>query len=79
MQAHAKRMAEGRNAKVSLSEAGRDLIAKGLQQSQKPWELALRSLPFIAWRGGKPAIPRPVGTSQSPLSTPVLEDRKDRF
>ena len=79
LQAHAERLAVERHAKVSVSEAARDLMAKGLQQGQKPWEVTLRSLPFVAWQGGKPALPRPVGTPQSPLSTLVLEDREDRL
>jgi hypothetical protein len=79
LQAYAERLAAERHAKVSVSEAARDLMAKGLQQGQKPWEVALRSLLFVAWQGGKPAIPRPVGTPQSPLSSLVLEDREDRL
>lgn len=79
LQAYAERLAAERHTKVSVSEAARDLMAKGLQRGQKPWEVALRSLPFVAWQGGKPAIPRPVGTPQSPLSSLVLEDREDRL
>lgn len=79
LQAYAERLGAERHAKVSVSEAARDLMAKGLQQGQKPWEVALRSLLFVAWQGGKPAIPRPVGTPQSPLSSLLLEDREDRL
>lgn len=79
LQAYAERLAAERHAKVSVSEAARDLMAKGLQEGQKPWEVALRSLLFVAWQGGKPAIPPPVGTPHSPLSSLVLEDREDRL
>ncbi len=79
LQAYAERLAAERHTKVSVSEAARDLMAKGLQHGQKPWEAALRSLLFVTWQGGKPAIPRPVGTPQSPLSPLVLEDREDRI
>ena len=79
LQAYAERLAAERHAKVSVSEAARDLMAKGLQQGQKPWEVALRSLLFVTWQGGKPAIPRPVGIPQSSLSSLVLEDREDRL
>ena len=78
--AHAERLAGERKSKVSLSEAVRDLMAKGLEKDQKPWEVALKSLSFVSWEGGKPAIPRPVVVSEGkPLSTIVLEDREDRL
>ena len=79
LQAYAERLAAERHAKVSVSEAARDLMAKGLQQDQKPWEVALRSLLYVTWQGGKPTIPRPVGPPQSPLSSLVLEDREERL
>ena len=79
LQAYAERLAAERHTRVSVSEAARDLMAKGLQQGQKPWEVALRSLLFVAWQGGKPAIPHPMGPPQSPLSSLVLEDREDRL
>ena len=79
LEAYAERLAAERHAKVSVSEAARDLMAKGLLQDQKPWEVALRSLLFVSWQGGKPAILRPVGTPQSSLSSLVLEDREDRL
>ena len=79
LEAYAERLAAERHAKVSVSEAARDLMAKGLLQDQKPWEVALRSLLFVSWQGGKPAIRRPVGTPQSSLSSLVLEDREDRL
>lgn len=79
LEAYAERLAAERHAKVSVSEAARDLIAKGFQHGQKPWEAALRSLLFVTWQGGKPAIPRPVGTPQNSLSSMVLEDREDRL
>ena len=80
LEAYAKRLAAERKTNVSVSEAARDLMAKGLQQDQKPWEVALKSLPFVAWQGGKPAIPRPTGVSGgTPLSAVILENREDRL
>ena len=84
LDAYAERLAAERKAKVSLSEAVRDLMAKGLQKDEKPWEAALKSLAFVAWKGGKPAIPhpkdRPEGLATgNGLSAIVLEDREDRL
>ena len=79
LQAYAERLAAERHAKVSVSEAARDLMAKGLQQGQKPWEVALRRLLYVTWQGGKPSIPRPTGQLQSSLSSLVLEGREDRL
>ena len=77
--AYAERLGRERHTKVSVSEAARDLMSRGLQQGQKPWEAALRSLPFVAWQGGKPVIPHPAGGSEgNALSSMVLEDREDR-
>jgi hypothetical protein len=80
LEAYAERLASERKTKVSVSEAARDLMAKGLQQDQKPWEVALKSLSFVAWQGGKPAIPRPtVVSGGTALSSVVLESREDRL
>jgi hypothetical protein len=80
LEAHAERLATERKTKVSVSEAARDLMAKGLQQDHKPWEVALKSLAFVAWQGGKPAIPRPtVVSGGTALSSAVLANREDRL
>ena len=80
LEAYAERLAAERKAKVSVSEAVRDLMAKGLQQDRKPWEAALQSLPFVAWQGGKPELHRPEGVSgEKPLSAIILEDREERL
>ena len=80
LEAYAKRMAGERRSKVTVSEAARDLMSKGLNQEVKPWEAALKSLPFVAWQGGKPAIPQPKEHErEKALSAVVLEDRDDRL
>lgn len=80
LEAYAERLASERKSKVSVSEAVRELLAKGLEKDQKPWEAALKSLSFVSWEGGKPTLPRPVGVPDAdPLSAIVLEDREDRL
>ena len=80
LKAHAERLATERKTRVSLSEAARDLMAKGLQAGLKPWEQVLQSLPFVAWEGGKPKLP-PAGqpSEGKPLSVAILEGREDRL
>ncbi|MDP1832894.1 MAG: hypothetical protein Q8K67_12605 [Geothrix sp.] len=78
LEAHAERLAAERKTKVSVSEAARDLMARGLQQNQKPWEMALKSLSFVTWQGGKPILPHPKGVPEGKaLSAVVLEGRED--
>ncbi|MGA2081865.1 MAG: hypothetical protein ABSH53_14835 [Holophaga sp.] len=77
LEAHARRLALARNTRVTLSEAVRDLLEQALaRQDEQPWESALKSLPFVAWTGGKPELPsldeEPDGTD---LARIVLEDR----
>ena len=80
LEAYAERLAAERKSKVTVSEAVRDLMAKGLEKDQKPWEAALKSLSFVSWEGGKPTIPRPVDVPDGEaLSAIVLEDREDRL
>ena len=80
LEAHAERLATERKTRVSMSEAARDLMAKGLQAGLKPWEQVLQSLPFVAWEGGKPKLP-PAGqpSEGKPLSVAILEGREDRL
>lgn len=79
LEAYAERLAAERKSKVTVSEAVRDLMAKGLEKDQKPWAAALKSLSFVSWEGGKPTIPRPVGAPEGKaLSAIVLEVRADR-
>lgn len=80
LESYAARLAAKRRTKVSVSEAARDLMARGLQQDQKPWEAALKGLTFVAWQGGKPALPHPQdGSEGKALSAVVLEEREDRL
>lgn len=79
LESYAERLAAERKTHVSVSEAARDLMARGLQQDQKPWEAALKRLSFVAWQGGKPAIPHPKGGYEGKaLSVVILEDREER-
>ena len=77
LEAHARRLSQTRNKQVGLSEAVRDLLAQALsQQVEQPWETALKGLSFVAWTGGKPALPPLEEPAEGKgLSAIVLVDR----
>lgn len=80
LEAYAKLQSAAQKTQMSLSEAVRDLLALALsQQEPKPWEAALKALPFVAWSGAKPILP-PLDDAPGDrsLSLAILEDRGDR-
>ena len=80
LEAHADHLAAERKTRVSLSEAARDLLARGLQTGLKPWEQVLQGLPFVAWEGGKPRLPQlEEAAAGRTLSAAILEGRGDRL
>ena len=55
LEAYSRRISLERNAQVTLSEAIRELLAQALDRQEVPsWEVALKTLPFVTWSGGKP-------------------------